>query len=123
MFPESENFTQEEYFDEKFLQKFFKDQILKMGKEDLLYYDLVLKSNKYGTRFMHAEAYEVCSLGIFWPDFMRDSNRSGYVLGFAVLNSEENNYLRYQFEEWFDLNRSEIADYAAQALGREIESF
>lgn len=121
MFSESEKFPQEDYSEVQFLQDWGIKTLLALQEEMNSYLDIVLRNYKYGNRFMHAEAYELCSAGIFWPDFLYDPLRSNHVLNFGVLNSVDNLDLRERFEEWFDLNRVDIADCAAQALGKEIE--
>lgn len=122
MSPEHSRFAPEDFFSIQELQEWGVKSLLELEEEMGSYLNIVLRNYKYGTRFMHAEAYELCCAGIMWPEFLYDPERSNYVLAFHSLNTLENQDLRFAFEDWFNLNRGEIAERAAEALGKEIET-
>ena len=117
---EQEQFLNVDYFEISYLREWGIIRLLEFDEEIPSYVGSILLGIKYGNRFMHSEAYMLCSAATIWPEFLYDSERPNYILSFEVLNNIGNQDLRFSFEDWFEQNRGVIADGTAIALGKEI---
>ncbi|MEP7167460.1 MAG: hypothetical protein ABI758_05775 [Candidatus Woesebacteria bacterium] len=83
----------------------------------------------FGTRFNHDEAYDLCAVGLSWPDFCYHSTNKYFILAYSKLNSTDSDTnltdLHKRFETYVDTNRKMIAKKAAESLSlswEEIEA-
>ncbi len=82
----------------------------------------------FGSTFLHAEAYKLCSISKIWPDFVFHPVNKSYILEFKSIygdlrKDETGRNLHTQFEEWFTINenRKRVTKKAIEELGLTVE--
>lgn len=100
-------------------------ELMQEDRKDLLSFNpkttmRMIHAYYFGSGFNHREAYDLCAVGLTWPEFCYHPTNKGYVLKYSQVNSLDSTVnetnLHEKFENFVENNRQNIAKKAAENL-------